>query len=33
MDRTLPTGVVTFLMSDVEASTRLWRDAPGRGAR
>jgi len=24
----LPTGVVTFLMTDVESSTRLWRDRP-----
>ena len=32
MDRTFPTGVVTFLMSDVESSTRLWRDAPDEAA-
>lgn len=25
---TLPTGTVTFLLTDVEGSTRLWQDAP-----
>jgi hypothetical protein len=24
----LPSGVVTFLMTDIEASTRLWEEAP-----
>ena len=28
----LPTGVVTFLMSDVEASSRHWAEAPGEMA-
>jgi len=25
---TLPSGVVTFLMTDIEGSTRLWSEAP-----
>jgi predicted ATPase/class 3 adenylate cyclase/DNA-binding CsgD family transcriptional regulator len=29
---TLPTGVVTFLMTDVESSTALWRDSPHAAA-
>ena len=32
MTSELPTGVVTFLMTDVESSTALWRDAPGAAA-
>src|SRR5262245_10572015 len=28
----LPTGVVTFLLTDVEASTRLWRESPEAAA-
>jgi class 3 adenylate cyclase len=24
----LPSGVVTFLMTDIEGSTRLWQEAP-----
>jgi class 3 adenylate cyclase len=27
-DRALPTGTVTFLMTDIEGSTRLWQDHP-----
>ena len=30
--RVLPAGVVTFLMSDVEASSRHWAEAPARMA-
>jgi predicted ATPase/class 3 adenylate cyclase/DNA-binding CsgD family transcriptional regulator len=29
----LPQGVITFLMTDVEGSTRIWRDAPDAQAR
>ncbi len=32
MNRPLPTGVVTFLMTDVEASTRVWREASDAAA-
>ncbi len=32
MDPELPTGVVTFLMTDVEASTAIWRDSPHAAA-
>ncbi len=32
MSSELPQGVVTFLMTDVEASTRIWRDSPHAGA-
>jgi len=28
----LPTGVVTFLMTDVESSTAIWRDSPHAAA-
>ncbi|HEX9695083.1 MAG TPA: adenylate/guanylate cyclase domain-containing protein [Actinomycetota bacterium] len=28
----LPTGVVTFMMTDIEGSTRLWEDAPAEMA-
>ena len=28
----LPTGVVTFLLTDVEASTRLWRESSDAAA-
>jgi class 3 adenylate cyclase/WD40 repeat protein/energy-coupling factor transporter ATP-binding protein EcfA2 len=30
---TLPTGVMTFCMSDIEESTRLWEDDPGTMAQ
>ncbi|MGH7286558.1 MAG: hypothetical protein ACREI8_00880, partial [Myxococcota bacterium] len=32
MDSGLPLGVVTFLLTDVEASTRIWRDSPRAAA-
>ena len=32
MDGGLPLGIVTFLLTDVEASTRIWRDSPRAAA-
>jgi len=32
-ERTLPTGIVTFLLSDVEGSTRLWEAGEDEAAR
>ncbi len=32
MSSQLPSGVVTFLLTDVESSTALWRDVPGAAA-
>ena len=32
-DGALPTGIVTFLFTDIEGSTRLWQDEPSRMQR
>lgn len=32
IDRKLPSGAVTFLLSDVEGSTRLWETTPSGAA-